>query len=62
MLSSHVGLLFEVLYLISVAHLSNRIYKMQEKKLKKIFIYENRINFLTTMGTNHGEHRYKERG
>ena len=62
MLSSHAGLVFEVLCLNSVAHLSNTIYQMQEKNIKKICIYENRIHFITTIGTNHGEHRYMERG
>ena len=32
------------------------------KKIKKICTYENRINFLTKMGTTHGENRNKESG
>ena len=32
------------------------------KKIKKICTYENRINFITKMGTTHGEHRNRERG
>ena len=32
------------------------------KKIKKICAYENKINFITEMGTIHGEHRYRVRG
>ena len=61
MLSSHAGLVFDVLCLMNVAYLSNTINQMQEK-IKKICTYENRIIFMTKMGTTHGEHRYRERG
>ena len=47
--SSHAGLVFEVLCLMSVAYLSNTIYQMQKKR-KKICTYENRINFITKWG------------
>ena len=60
-LSSHAGLVFEVLCLMSVAYLSNTIYQIQEK-IKKICTYENRINFITKMGTAHEEHRNREGG
>ena len=45
-LSSHAGLVFEVLCLMSIAYLSNTIYQVQ-KKIKKICTYEDRINFIT---------------
>ena len=47
-LSSHAGLVFEVLCLMSVAYLSTTIYQIQ--KIKKICIYENIINFITKWG------------
>ena len=62
MLSSHAGLVFEGLCLMSVALLSNTIYQMQEKKIKKICSYKNRINSITKMGTGHGKQSNRERG
>ena len=47
-LSSHVGLVFEVLCLMSVAYLSNTIYQIQKKT--KLCTHENRINFITKWG------------
>ena len=44
-LSSHAGLVFEVLCLMSVVYLSSRIYQIQ--KIKKICTYENRIDLIT---------------
>ena len=60
-LSRYAGLVFEVLCILSVAYLSNTIYQMQEK-IKKICTYENRINFITKMGTTHREHKNREIG
>ena len=49
-LSSHAGLVFEVLCLMSVAYLSNTIYQIQKIKMTKICTYENRIHFITKWG------------
>ena len=46
MLSSHAGLVFEVLCLMSVAYLSNTGCQMQEK----ICTYEHRINCIIKWG------------
>ena len=53
-LSSHAGIVFEVLCLMSVAYLSNTVNQMQEKN---ICTNEKRINFITKMRATHGEHR-----
>ena len=61
MLSSHAGLVFEVLCLMRVAYLCNTINQKQEK-IKKICTYVNKTNFITKMETTNGEHRNRERG
>ena len=60
-LCSHARLVFEVLCLTSVAYVSDAIYQMQENNKEKNAHMGTEINFITKIGTTHGEHKYRDR-